>query len=113
MAFNPLPQSWFNGLTDGSTTCLITDMVIPISTFPEMTAPEIDSVTGDIRKMIFAIMEKCWVKWTSIAIADRPNKMTFSKNVYTDTNTGLSTQTYTVTLITAVTVGAQDVAPEV
>jgi hypothetical protein len=111
MAFDPLPQSWFTGLTDGATVCLATDLVVPIATFPELTAAEIDSVTGDIRKMLYAICEKCWLVWAALLTADKPNKMTISKSSSANAATGLTTHTYIFTFVNSVT--AQDVAPEV
>jgi hypothetical protein len=111
MAWNPLPQSWFTGLTDGSTVCVATDMVIPIATFPELVATEIDSSTGDVRKMLYAICEKCWLTWSALATPDKPTKMTIAKNSSTNAITGLTTHNYTFTFIN--TVSAQDVADEV
>lgn len=111
MAFNPLPQTWFTGLTDGATTCLATDMVIPIGTFPELTAPEIDSVTGDVRKFLYAVCEKAWSVWNALATADRPTKMTLTKSSSVDATTGIVTNVYTYTFKNSIT--AQDVAPEV
>jgi len=110
MAFNPLPQSWFTGLTDGSTSCNASDMVIPISTFPELTAAEIDSSTGDIRKMLFAICEKCWSVWNALAMADKPSRMTLAKSSSINTSTGITTSTYTFTFQTVTS--AQEVAAE-
>ena len=111
MAFNPLPQQWFTGLTDGATVCLATDMVVPIASFPELTAPEIDATTGDIRKMLYAICEKCWSVWNALATIDKPTKMTITKSSSTNAATGLTTHNYTFTFVNSVT--AQDVAPEV
>ena len=111
MPFASLPQGWFPGLTDGATVCLATDMVVPIATFPEMTAAEIDSTTGDIRKMLYAICEKCWLVWNSLAALDKPGKMTLGKSSSTNAATGLTTHTYSFTFVNSVS--AQDVAPEV
>lgn len=110
MAWNPLPQSWFTGLTDGATTCSATDMVIPISTFPDLTATEIDSVTGDVRKFLYAFIEKCWTKWNGLATADKCSKMTLTKTVSVDATTGIVTNVYT--FIFKNTITAQDVADE-
>lgn len=99
MAFNPLPQTWLTGLTDDGTT-----LSLPISSIPQLTAPEADSVTGDIRKVVFALMELLYSKWNALVLADRPKQMTFSKSVYTDVATGIVTNTYTVTCKTSVSV---------
>lgn len=109
--WNPLPQSWFTGLTDGATTCLATDMVVPIATFPELDATEIDSVTGDVRKLLYAICEKTWSKWNALLAADRPTKMTITKSSSVDVVTGIVTNVYTFSFKNSIT--SQDVAPEV
>lgn len=110
MAWNPLPQSWFTGLTDGGTSCNATDLVIPIGTFPQLTAAEIDSSTGDVRKFLFAFCEKCWLVWSAIATADRCAKMTLTKSASLNTTTGVLTNTYVFTFNN--TIATQDVADE-
>lgn len=110
MAWNPLPQSWFTGMTDGSTSCNATDMVIPISTFPELSAAEIDSVTGDVRKFLFAFLEKCWAVYNALATADKPTKLTMSKSATVDTSTGVTTNTYVFTIKTSAS--SQEVVSE-
>ena len=111
MAFNPLPQSWFAGLASGGLTKLATDLSIPIATFPELIAAEIDPVTGDVRKFLYAVCEKSWLVWNALLLADRPTKMAMSKSSSVDTATGLITNTYTFTFKNSI--AAQDVAPEV
>lgn len=111
MAFNPLPQTWFTGLTSGTTTHLTTDLVIPIATFPELTAAEINVTTGDVRKFLYAICEKAWSVWNALLTADRPNKMTLTKSSSVDATTGIVTNVYTFTFKNSIT--AQDVASEV
>ena len=109
--WNPLPQSWFTGLTSGATVCAATDVVVPIATFPELVAAEIDPVTGDVRKFLYAVCEKAWTKWNSLLTADRPNKMTITKSSSVDATTGIVTNVYTFTFKNSIT--AQDVAAEV
>ena len=111
MAFNPLPQTWFPGLTDSETTKLVTDLSIPIATFPELTAAEIDSVTGDVRKFLYAICEKAWSRWNALLTADRPTKMTITKSSSVDATSGIVTNVYTFTFKNSIT--AQDVANEI
>lgn len=105
MAFNPLPQTWFTGLTDDGT-----DLTIPIASIPELTAAEIDSATGDIRKMLYAIAELAWTKWSALPTVDRPTKMTLSKSASVNATTGLVTNTYTFTFVNAIV--GQDVSAE-
>lgn len=106
MAWNPLPPSWFaNWAEDG------TNITVPIATFPELTAAEADATAGDIRKVLFAICDKCWSVWSALVTADRPSKMTLSKSVSVNAATGIATNTFTFTFQTLVV--SQDVAPEV
>lgn len=110
MAFNPLPQSWFTGMTDGGTTCQATDLVIPLSTFPELTAAEVDASTGDVRKFLFAFLEKCWSVYNALLTADKPSKMTMAKSATVDTSLGVITNTYVITIKTAI--ATQEVVAE-
>lgn len=105
MAWNPLPQSWFENLTDNDTT-----ISVPIATFPELTAAELDAATGDIRKVLYAICEKSWLRWAALATADRCTKMTLTKSSSVDSVTGVITNVYTFTFRNSIT--AQDVADE-
>ena len=111
MAFNPLPQTWFPGLIAGGTTKLATDLSVPIGTFPDLVASEIDVTTGDVRKFLYAICEKSWQAWNTLVVASRSNRMTLAKYSTVDPATGLITNTYTFTFINAI--ATQDVAPEV
>lgn len=105
MAFNPLPQTWFESLTDDGV-----DITVPIATFPETSAAELDAVTGDIRKVLFAICEKCWSRWNALATADKPTKMSMAKSVTVDSATGINTNVFTFTFKTSV--ASQEVADE-
>jgi len=110
MAWNPLPATWFTGLTHGGTTCLTTDMVVPIASFPELQASEIDASTGDVRKMLYAICEQAWQRWNALVSGDRPTKMVLTKSSSVDATSGLVTNVYTFTFKNSIT--AQDVASE-
>jgi|PlaIllAssembly_1097288.scaffolds.fasta_scaffold08688_2 hypothetical protein len=105
MAWNPLPQSWIPSLTDNGTV-----LSANISDFPELTAAEIDSVTGDIRKFLFAFCEKMWSVWSSLLTADKSLKMTLAKTVSVNPITGVITNTYTFVFLTAVS--SQEVVSE-
>lgn len=84
---------------------------IPITSFPQMTAAEADITTGDIRKVLYAIVEACWLKWNGLAAIDRSVNMVLSKNSYVNPTNGITTHTYTFTFQNVTT--AQDVADEV
>lgn len=99
MAFNPTISAWLTGFVVNSAQ---TNFTIPISTFPEMTAAEIDSSAGgDIRKFLFAFCDECYETWNGTATADRPGQMTLSKTVSTNVSTGEATETFTFRFVTA------------
>lgn len=101
-----LPPAWFTGWTSDGT-----DITLPISSMPELVATEAAAtVTGDIRKVMYAILENMWVKWNAVAIADRPTKMVLTKSSSVDAATGIITTAYTYTFKNTIT--AQDVANE-
>ena len=105
MAFVATPSAWLaNWAEDG------TDITVPIATFPQLTAAEADAASGDIRDIVFAIVDKLYEEWVGRATADRPTKWTCSKSVSQNTTTGEVTNTYTFVLRT--TISAQDVADE-
>lgn len=105
MAFNPAPAQWIANWSEDAT-----NITVPIASFAELTAAEADAATGDIRKVVFAIMDCLADKWYSLAAADRPAKMTISRNTSTNETTGVARKTYTVVLETSVS--AQEVVAE-
>ena len=101
-----LPPAWFaNWSSDG------TNITLPIASMSELTSTEAAAtVTGDIRKVMYAILENMWVKWNAMALADRPAKMVLTKSSSVETSTGVITTVYTYTFKNTIT--AQDVASE-
>jgi hypothetical protein len=95
MAFDKAPGTWLtNWAEDG------TDIIVPIATFPEMTAAEADAATGDIRKVLYAVCEALHQKWTATATTDRPTKWSVRKSSYVNPITGQTTHTYSHTFVT-------------
>ena len=105
MAFDPLPQSWFPTMTDDDI-----DITLPIAELPELTAAEIDSTTGDVRKFLFAFCEKCWTVWNDLATADKSAMMTVAKSSSVNASTGIITHYYTMTFKNSIS--GEDVADE-
>ena len=97
MAFNKAPSNWIPSWSENGT-----DISVPIASFPEMTAAEADGTTGDIRKVVFAIMEELFGKWNSLATADRPTKMVISKAISSSPTTGITQNTFTVKFYTEI-----------
>ena len=105
MAFDPLPPTWIDNMSEDGT-----DITIPIASFPELTAAEADAATGDIRKVMWAILQKIYDSWLNTDAADRPTKMTISKTATIDTVTDIVTNTFTIRFYTEVS--SQDVVAE-
>jgi len=105
MPFDPKPSTWLaNWSEDG------TNITVPIATFLEMTAAEADATTGDIRKVLFAVCEALHAKWLATPAADRPVRMTISKNSTVNSATGITTHRFGFDFETQTT--AQEVAAE-
>ena len=75
----------------------------------EVTDAEAAEATGDIRKVIFGIMEMLYTAWSRIASADRPAKLTIYRSSQSSGGTTL-THTYTVVVQNSIT--AQEVEDE-
>jgi len=106
MAFNKAPNAWIAGfdVKTSSGTGDITGLtnsteyvVIPLASLPELTAVEAHNTTGDIRKILFALLEKMRTAWDLVAIADRPTKLTQSSSSSVSGN--LITRTYNYSAI--------------
>lgn len=95
MAFNPAPSDWFDNISEDGT-----DISVPIATFPELTAAEADAVTGDIRKVSYAILEKLYQEYANRPQADLPQKMQITKGQAMNT-LGQIVTTYYFTFVLA------------
>lgn len=100
------PGAWFGAgyVADdtGHTVLFNTNDASSNKTFVELTDTEAAETTGDVRKVIFAIMEQLFTKYNSLATADRPTKMTFQKSTAVNNTTGVVTNTYTVRIMTSI-----------
>lgn len=82
----------------GANTCQVMGPLDEV-TSTEATA----SSTGDWRKMVFGIMEMLYWRYTSLATADRPSRLSITRNSSVDDSTGNITRYYSVTITTAPT----------
>lgn len=105
MAQDFSPNAWIGDWSEDGT-----DITIPIASFPELTAAEADGDTGDIRKVLFAIMVKVQAVYDALAVADRPTRMQMSKSSSVNA-AGTEIVHYFQTQFTN-TVATQDVADE-
>ena len=83
------PNDWIASLEETGGT-----VSFPVASVPQLTAAEANSATGDIRKFIYALLDKFYAKWLTIAAADRPAMMTIYRSTSVNDVTGETTQTY-------------------
>jgi hypothetical protein len=105
MAFSAAPSSWLDSWSENGT-----DITLPIASLPELTAAEADAATGDIRKVVFALLQKLQAEWNALDAADRPAKMSLTKASTIDSTTGRVTHTFTARFYCAI--ASQDVEAE-
>ena len=105
MAFTKAPNTWFaNWAVDG------TDIKVPIASFPQLTDVEANGATGDIRKIMYAVLHKLAAAWTAAGTGGRPAKMLFTESAALSADGTQITQTYTIRFTNAVL--TSDVADE-
>lgn len=91
MAYTQAPADWIPSWSEDAT-----NITVPIASFPELTAAEADATTGDIREVLYALLEVLRAKYVATAEADRPTKMTIARSTYVDEATEVVYRTYTV-----------------
>ena len=105
MAFDPKPTSLIpNWSEDGN------NISVPIASFPELTAAEADALTGDIRKVCFALTKKLSDAYEALASADKPANMVIGRNAYA--NAAGSEMTHVITFTFVNTIASPDVKDE-
>ena len=85
------------------------NIVVPINSFPELSAEEAAATTGDIRKVILALVDKFYAIYNGTATADKPVKMQVYRSTAVNDVAGTSTRTYTFTFTVD---GSYEVAAE-
>jgi hypothetical protein len=105
MAFNKQPDTWITTWTEDGTT-----ISVDIADFPELTAAEADSGTGDIRKIVFAICKKFYDEYSSRSSTNQPSKWTSSLQTSANATTGEVTHVFSNTFKTEIL--TQEVADE-
>lgn len=111
MAFNPAPQTWLGlGYTLAASNVKLTTATAGGNiALPQLTDTEANATTGDIREVVFAIMEALSAAWTAQAPADRPVEMTIQK---TASNVVAGKVTYNYSVSINATILTENVTPE-
>jgi len=112
MAFDKKPSTWlgagYAASTENHTITLNTADAASDKTVPELADAEADPTTGDVRKLVFALMEMLYAAWAAQETADRPTRVTIYKS--SQASGAELTHTYTVVCVNDIT--AQEVADE-
>lgn len=100
MAMNLAPSHWIDGyeLTDTNTK-----ISIPIASLDGLDSTEANATTGDIRKVLRALMAALHAAWIAEDAADRPSRMTIARTSYVDDAAGSTTRTYQAQFLVATT----------
>ena len=98
LTFDKTPTEWIAGWSEDGT-----NVTFPIASIPELTAAEADGTTGDIRKILFALMHKLAAVYATIPVAERPVQFQFFPSAGIDTATNNIQRTYTIRFNTGVT----------
>lgn len=75
------------------------DMTIPRTCVPSLTAAEADATTGDIRAIMFSILEQVYSVWYALPTADKSAKMTITRSQSINQTTSQVTRSYTYTFV--------------
>lgn len=103
MAMNLAPSHWLEGFellaANGSATKQ--SIAIPLDALDGLSADEANASTGDIRKVLRALLTAVNSAWEGEAAADRPAKWTQQRSSSIDGRTSVVTRVFTHTFRTA------------
>lgn len=97
MAFNKQPNTWMSSWSENGIS-----IYVPIATFPELTAAEADGSTGDIRKIVWAYLQKWYNEYNEREDVDKPTQWVIRKSVSVNATTGVVTTTFTNKFYTSI-----------
>ena len=105
MAINNVPSSWIPSWSEDGTT-----VSFPIASIPFLDATEADGTTGNISKVLFAILDEMFEVYNGLPTAEKPTKMTVFRSTSTNDATGTVTKSYQ--FVFNVVVGSVEVQAE-
>lgn len=98
MSYSAVPSTWLGaGYSYAANQILLNTAAHGTPLLTELTAAEADATTGDIRKIMYALAQMLYTKYTAIATADRPTRMAIYRGSTLDESTNLVTRTFTLT----------------
>jgi len=70
-------------------------VLIPIAALPELTAAEANATTGDVRDVVYAIVDKAYDQYVAYAaLTNAPTKMVISRTASINSLTSTISYTY-------------------
>lgn len=101
MAYSKVPTDWIASYASDDTT-----LTMPRASFPELSAAEANTTTGDIVDIAHAIIDKLAQEYIDkTASGNGPLKMTATRYTQTNDTSGVVTKTYTFTFLGVVAAG--------
>jgi len=95
MAFTATPTGYFASWAEDGTT-----ITVPIASIPGLTATTADGTTGNIREILYRILDQAFAKWSTLSDANRATKMVIRKDSETLTSGNIK-HTFTLAFETA------------
>ena len=80
------------------------DITLPRTCVPNLNEEACDPTDGDIRKVMFTLLEQVYSTWYALPTADRSTKMTVSRSQSINQTTSYVTRSYTYTFVLEPTV---------
>lgn len=99
------PADWISSWAEDGTT--VSFDLADVS--PALTAAEADATDGDLRAILFSLIEHTYKYYAALATADKPTKLSIVKNSYFVSG-GLAKHSYTITFDVSAT--EEDVVSE-
>jgi len=89
MAFTDTPTLMIASYASDDTT-----LTMPRASFPELSAAEAHTSTGDSRKILFALCERFYQFYNALAADDLPGRLTIQRTTSTNDITGDISRSY-------------------
>ena len=97
MAFNPYPTGYFANINVTGVISGVTGVFIPYSDLESFNYTVATANSGDIRQLVYSLIEPVADEYLSLATADKPVQMTVSRTATVPSDNVLR-KTYTLTM---------------
>ena len=108
MAFSKVPTDMIASYASNDTT-----LTMPRASFPELSAAEANTTTGDSRKILLALCEKFYQWYIAlVALTTQPLEVTITRSTMVNDTTGDITRIYSFQFTAVAAVGGIEVKDE-